>query len=72
MNGQGAVRPGSPYQDHDMAKATSQALGKTLEMKNPEDGDSPDLDTARGLVPAILVGAVIWAIAFAIAVLIWG
>lgn len=55
-----------------MAKATSQALGKALEMKNPEDGDSPDLDTARGLVPAILVGAVIWAIAFAIAVLIWG
>jgi len=55
-----------------MTKAASQALGKALETKNTEDGDSPDLDTARGLVPAILVGAVIWAIAFAIAVLIWG
>lgn len=55
-----------------MTRTTSQALGKIVELKDPEDGDSPDLDTARGLVPAILVGAVIWAIAFAIAVLIWG
>lgn len=55
-----------------MSRSTSQALGKILEIKDPEDGDSPDLDAARGLVPAILVGAVIWAIAFAIGVLLWG
>lgn len=41
-------------------------------MSSEDSGDAPDLDTARGLVPAILVGAVIWAIAFALAVLIWG
>jgi len=55
-----------------MTKTALQALGTVLDTKTPEDGDSPDLDTARGLIPAILVGSVIWAIAFAIAVLIWG
>jgi hypothetical protein len=41
-------------------------------MKKTEDGDTPDLDAARGLVPAIVIGAAVWAIAFAIAVLLWG
>jgi hypothetical protein len=41
-------------------------------MKKTEDGDSPDLDAARGLVPAIVIGAAVWAIVFAIAVLLWG
>jgi hypothetical protein len=31
-----------------------------------------DLDAARGLVPAIVVGAAFWAIFFAVAVLLWG
>lgn len=41
-------------------------------MKKTEDGDTPDLDAARGLVPAIVIGAAVWAIVFAIAVLLWG
>jgi hypothetical protein len=35
-------------------------------------GDSPDLDAARGLLPAIVVGAAVWAIVFSIAALLWG
>lgn len=31
-----------------------------------------DLDAVRGLVPAIAVGAAVWAILFAVAVLLWG
>ena len=41
-------------------------------MKKTENGDTPDLDAARGLVPAIVIGAAVWAIVFAIAVLLWG
>jgi hypothetical protein len=36
-----------------------------------EDGDEPDLDAARGLVPAILLGVALWALAFAIAAYYW-
>ena len=31
-----------------------------------------DLDAARGLLPAVVIGAALWAIAFAIAALIRG
>jgi len=40
-------------------------------MTDEENGDAPDLDAARGLIPAIVIGAAVWAIAFAIIVLIW-
>lgn len=40
-------------------------------MSQHEDGDRPDLDTARGLLPAITVGAALWALAFAIAAYFW-
>ena len=40
-------------------------------MMNDEDGDTPDLDTARGLVPAIMLGAAFWAIAIVVAIMLW-
>jgi hypothetical protein len=40
-------------------------------MSKNEDRDSPDLDAARGLIPAIVIGTAVWAIVFAIVVLIW-
>jgi hypothetical protein len=39
--------------------------------RNDEDRDTPDLDAVRGLIPAIVAGAAVWAIVFAVAVLIW-
>jgi hypothetical protein len=41
-------------------------------MDEHRNGDSADLDAARGLLPAIVVGAAVWAIVFAIAALLWG
>jgi hypothetical protein len=41
-------------------------------MDEHRKGHSPDLDAARGLLPAIVVGAAVWAIIFAIAALLWG
>jgi hypothetical protein len=41
-------------------------------MEDDQHGHAHDLDAARGLVPAILVGAAVWAILFAVAVLLWG
>lgn len=41
-------------------------------IRKKKDGDAPDLDAARGLVPAIVVGTALWVIVVAIAVLIWG
>jgi hypothetical protein len=39
--------------------------------RNDEDRETADLDAVRGLIPAIVAGAAVWAIAFAVAVLIW-
>ena len=39
---------------------------------NREDGGSADLDSARALIPAVILGVAFWAIILAIAVLIWG
>ncbi len=50
--------------------ATSAAA--VMDMNEHRKDDSPDLDAARGLVPAIVVGAAVWAIVFAIAALLWG
>jgi hypothetical protein len=41
-------------------------------MDEHRKGHSPDLDAARGLLPAIVMGAAVWAIIFAIAMLLWG
>jgi len=38
---------------------------------NEEDGDTPDLHAARGLIPAILLGAAIWTVAVLLAVFLW-
>ena len=43
----------------------------SMDNKNWE-GPEADLDTARGLVPAVVIGTAVWVIVFAIAVLIWG
>jgi len=40
--------------------------------KNDEEVESADLDAARGLVPAIVVGAAVWATVFALAVMLRG
>ncbi|HJW53520.1 MAG TPA: hypothetical protein VJ501_16020 [Burkholderiaceae bacterium] len=37
-----------------------------------KDGASPDLDSARGLIPAVVLGVAFWAIILGIALLIWG
>jgi len=41
-------------------------------MEDDQQGQAHDLDAARGLVPAIVAGAAVWAILFAVAVLLWG
>ena len=43
-----------------------------MHIRKNKGGEAPDLDTARGLVPAIVVGAALWVIVIAIAVLLWG
>jgi hypothetical protein len=53
-----------------MNGATS--AGVAVDMDEHRKGHSPDLDAARGLLPAIVVGAAVWAIIFAIAALLWG
>jgi hypothetical protein len=40
-------------------------------MMNEEDGDVPDLHAARGLLPAIMLGAALWAIAVGVVLLLW-
>jgi hypothetical protein len=37
-----------------------------------EHGASPDLDSARGLIPAVVLGVAFWAVILGIALLIWG
>lgn len=41
-------------------------------MEDDQQGTVHDLDAARGLVPAIVVGAAVWAILVSIAMLLWG
>ncbi|HQR19259.1 MAG TPA: hypothetical protein PLE54_09320 [Burkholderiaceae bacterium] len=43
-----------------------------MQLKNDDEGDAPDLGAAHGLVPAILIGAGVWAILYALAVIFWG
>jgi hypothetical protein len=38
---------------------------------NDEDGDVPDLHAARGVIPAILIGAVLWAAVIVAVALLW-
>ena len=38
---------------------------------NDDDHDAHDLHVARGLVPAILLGAVLWAAALVVIYLLW-
>lgn len=38
---------------------------------NDEDSDAPDLHAARGLLPAILIGSALWALAFIAAIMLW-
>ena len=37
-----------------------------------EHGASPDLDSARGLIPAVVLGVAFWTVILGIALLIWG
>jgi hypothetical protein len=37
-----------------------------------DGGASPDLDSARGLIPAVVLGVAFWAVILGIALLIWG
>lgn len=40
--------------------------------KKHNDAEAADLDAARGLLPAVVIGAALWALAFAIAALMRG
>jgi hypothetical protein len=44
---------------------------KIVQNMNDEDGDTPDLHAARGLMPAILIGTALWALAFVTVVMLW-
>lgn len=44
---------------------------KFVQNMNDEDGDAPDLHAARGLLPAILIGSALWALAFVAAIMLW-
>jgi hypothetical protein len=44
---------------------------KTVQNMNDEDSDAPDLHVARGLLPAILIGSALWALAFVAAIMLW-
>jgi len=46
--------------------------GSSTQPKKHNDAEAADLDAARGLLPAVVVGAALWAIAFAIAALMRG
>lgn len=48
------------------------SVASAMQMRKNKPGEQPDLDTARGLIPAIVVGAALWVILFALAVLFWG
>jgi hypothetical protein len=47
------------------------SVGETVQTFGENDGDAPDLDAARGLVPAVLLGAALWAIAVRVVTLLW-
>lgn len=57
---------------HQDTRIGATSAGGGGDMDEHQKGDSPDLDAARGLLPAIVVGAAVWAIVFAIAALLWG
>jgi hypothetical protein len=59
-------RPGHEKEGDAMSVVSSMLIRKK------KDGEAPDLDAARGLVPAIVVGTALWVIVVAVAVLIWG
>jgi hypothetical protein len=65
----GAKSPAHPERDAVAVGATSAEL---VSMDDDQHGHAHDLDAARGLVPAIVAGAAVWALLFALAVLIWG
>ena len=44
---------------------------KNVQDMNDEDSDAPDLHAARGLLPAILIGSALWALAFVAAIMLW-
>jgi len=67
--GTGATRSAGPLSGPSDSDAKS--VCESARMTDEENGDAPDLDAARGLIPAIVIGAAVWAIAFAIIVLIW-
>jgi len=64
-----SARPDVPIGTNSEDDATS--VEEIVHRFNEEDGDVPDLHAARGLVPAILLGAALWGVAFLIVVLLW-
>ena len=58
-----------PARAHSEDDAAS--VDTTVQRLTDEDGDVPDLHAARGLVPAILIGAVLWAAVIVAVALLW-
>jgi hypothetical protein len=44
---------------------------KIVQNMNDADSDAPDLHAARGLLPAILIGSALWALAFVAVIMLW-
>jgi hypothetical protein len=58
-----------PDQDHSEDDATS--VDTIVHRLTDEDGDVPDLHAARGVIPAILIGAALWAAVIVAVALLW-
>ena len=58
-----------PDREHSGGDATS--VDTIVQRLNDEDGDVPDLHAARGLIPAILIGAALWAAVIVAIALLW-
>jgi hypothetical protein len=51
--------------------ATRTSLGEVFAERPEGEASEPDLDAARGLLPAILMGVALWGVAFALAAYFW-
>ena len=58
-----------PARDHSEDDAAS--VDTIVQRMTDEDGDVPDLHAARGVIPAILIGAALWAAVIVAIALLW-
>lgn len=58
-----------PARDH--SEDDAESVDTIVQRLTDEDGDVPDLHAARGVLPAILIGAALWAVLIAAVALLW-